>query len=193
MLAVEPSSIWILDVANQKPPQPSAMAVLLFNFADFGRPRLVKFLGLAATDREVQAPHNALIADDRVLEIDPGDRDPSHKERDAGPVVAGMLQKIAQTGPVIDTRCFDEGPISASGQTLALPATSTSSLPDPDDKTLAMVDISNFTTTKVVDKRPGRSGVEYKCEFGPLWLAARLVGTAQIRRVHIQAYENELV
>jgi hypothetical protein len=110
MLVVEPSSIWILDMANQKPPQPSTMVVLLFIFADFGRPRLVKILGLAATDRKVQAPHNALIADDRVLEIDRGEpsiRDPSHEERDAGPVVAGKLQKIAQTGPVIDTPCFD--------------------------------------------------------------------------------------
>jgi hypothetical protein len=108
MLVVEPSSVWILDMANQKPPQPSTMVVLLFIFADFGRP----------TDRKVQAPHNALIADDCVLEIDRGEpsiRDPSHEERDAGPVVAGKLQKIAQTGPVIDTRCLDEGPISASG------------------------------------------------------------------------------
>jgi hypothetical protein len=38
---------------------------------------------------------------------------------------------------------------------------------------LAMADILNFTTTKIVDKRPGRSGVEYKYEFGPLWLATR--------------------
>jgi len=35
-------------------------------------------------------------------------------------------------------------------------------LPDPGDGILAMGDISNFTTTKIVDKRPGRSGVEYK-------------------------------
>src|SRR5271156_6358518 len=80
-----------------------------------------------------------------------------------------------------------------SGQTFPPPIISASSLPNPGGGTLAMVDISNFTTTKIVDKRPGRSGVEYKCEFGPLWLAARLAGTAQVGHVHIQAHENELV
>jgi hypothetical protein len=77
-----------------------------------------------------------------------------------------------------------------SGQTLPPLIISASSLPNPGDNTLAMVDISNFTTTKIVDKRPGRSGVEYKCEFGPLWLAARLAGTAQVGHVHVQARET---
>jgi hypothetical protein len=80
-----------------------------------------------------------------------------------------------------------------SRQTLAPLITSDPSMPGPGDGTLAMADISNFTTTKIVDKRPGRSGVEYKCKFGPLWLAARLVGTAQMGHVYIQTYENELV
>jgi len=80
-----------------------------------------------------------------------------------------------------------------SKQALASSITLASSLPDPGDGTLAMADISNFTIMKIVDKRPERSGVEYKCEFRPLWLAACLAGTAQMGHVHIQAYENELV
>jgi hypothetical protein len=31
-----------------------------------------------------------------------------------------------------------------------------------------MVGISNFTTAKILDKRSDLSGVEYKCELGPL-------------------------
>jgi hypothetical protein len=41
---------------------------------------------------------------------------------------------------------------------------------------LAIVDISKLTTVKVLDKRSSSSGVEYKCEFEPLWLAADLAG-----------------
>ena len=37
------------------------------------------------------------------------------------------------------------------------------------------------------------SGVEYKCELEPLWLAADLVERAQMGRVHIRSYENGLV
>jgi hypothetical protein len=31
-----------------------------------------------------------------------------------------------------------------------------------------MVDISTFTTTKILDKRSSLCGVEYRCEFEPL-------------------------
>jgi hypothetical protein len=54
-----------------------------------------------------------------------------------------------------------------------------------------MVPISNFTTIKIMDKRPGPSGVEYKCEFEPTWLATDLVETAQMGSVCIRSYENE--
>lgn len=55
---------------------------------------------------------------------------------------------------------------------------SASSLLEPGSKALLMVDISNFTTSRIVDKRPESSAVEYKCEFKPIWLAADLVETA---------------
>jgi hypothetical protein len=37
---------------------------------------------------------------------------------------------------------------------------------------LAIVDISKLTTVKILDKRSSSSGVKYKCELEPLWLAA---------------------
>jgi hypothetical protein len=65
--------------------------------------------------------------------------------------------------------------------------------PDLDDQNLVIVDISNFTITKIVDKRPGPSGVEYKYEFQPLWWAAESAETAQMGHVRIRNYENGLV
>jgi hypothetical protein len=56
-----------------------------------------------------------------------------------------------------------------------------------------MVDISNFTAAKVLDERPSLSGVEYRCELEPLWLAADLVEKAKIGRVHIRKYKNGLI
>jgi hypothetical protein len=58
---------------------------------------------------------------------------------------------------------------------------------------LAVVDISKLTTVKVLDKRSSSSGVEYKCEFEPLWLAADLAERAQMGRNQIRKYENGLV
>ena len=74
------------------------------------------------------------------------------------------------------------------------PATATaSSLPDLCEKTLVRVNISDFTIAKVIDKRSGPSGVEYKCEFQPLWWAALSAEAAQMGCVHIRDYENKLV
>ena len=50
-----------------------------------------------------------------------------------------------------------------------------------------------LTTVKVLDKWSSSSGVEYKCEFEPLWLAADLAERAQMGRIHIRMYENGLV
>ena len=72
-------------------------------------------------------------------------------------------------------------------------AVSASSLSDVGEDGLVIVDISKLTTVKVLDKRSGLSGVEYKCEFGPLWLAADLAERVQMGRVHIRSYENGLV
>lgn len=70
---------------------------------------------------------------------------------------------------------------------------SASSLPDVGEDGLAIVDISKLITVKVLDKRSSSFGVEYKCDFEPLWLAADLAERAQMGRVHIRDYENGLV
>jgi hypothetical protein len=56
-----------------------------------------------------------------------------------------------------------------------------------------MVDISNFTAAKVLDERPSPSGVEYRCELKPLWLAAELMEKAKMGRVQIRNYKNGLI
>ena len=56
-----------------------------------------------------------------------------------------------------------------------------------------MVDISTFTTTKILDKRSSPCGVEYRCELEPLWLPADLVKEVQMGYVHIRSYEKGLV
>jgi hypothetical protein len=60
-------------------------------------------------------------------------------------------------------------------RTLALTIVSASSLPEGGP---VMVDISNFTAAKILNERPSPSGVEYRCELEPLWLAADLVEKA---------------
>jgi hypothetical protein len=55
------------------------------------------------------------------------------------------------------------------------------------------IDIFNFTAKKIIDQRQGSSGIEYKCEFEPLWLTADLVGKAKRGRVHMRRYENGLL
>jgi hypothetical protein len=56
-----------------------------------------------------------------------------------------------------------------------------------------MVDISTFTTTKILDKRSSLCGVEYRCEFEPLWLPTDLVKELQMGCVHVRSYEKGLV
>jgi hypothetical protein len=56
-----------------------------------------------------------------------------------------------------------------------------------------MVDISTFTTTKILDKRSSPCEVEYRCELEPLWLPADLVTEVQMGCVHVWSYEKALV
>jgi hypothetical protein len=123
-------------------------------------------------------------------------RDKPHHEHNAGSVEAEPLQRADQTEPIVGIDGSDEAPPSiaeSSEQTLALLTAPSSSLPDLGEGGPAIVDISKFTTVTIVDKRSSSSGVEYKCEFEPLWLAADLVEKAQMGRVHIRSYENGLV
>jgi hypothetical protein len=40
----------------------------------------------------------------------------------------------------------------------------------------------NISTMKILDKQSNMSGVEYECEFEPLWLVADLVHKARMGR-----------
>jgi hypothetical protein len=101
-----------------------------------------------------------------------------------------------RTETILNTSGSDEAPPSiaeSSEQTPSLVAASASSLPDLGEGGLAVVDISKFTAVKILDKRSSPSGVEYRCEFEPLWLAPNLAKKAQTGAVQIKAYEKGLV
>jgi hypothetical protein len=57
----------------------------------------------------------------------------------------------------------------------------------------AIVDMSNLTTTKIIDKRLGKSGdVQYKCDLMALWMSGQLVEETKKGRDRIQSYENRI-
>jgi hypothetical protein len=133
------------------------------------------------------------------LEVDKGNsfiHDILHNEHDAGSLETDMMQRIDQNGSIASTIDSDEAYLSipeSSKQTLALMTVSASSLLDVTKDGLATVDISKLMTAKVLDKRSSSSGVTYKCELEPLWLAADLVERMQMGHVHIRSYENGLI
>ena len=90
-------------------------------------------------------------------------------------------ERLDQTDSSIITGSSNDSPIPVvefSGQTCDCVASSMANL---SDGTLAIADISNFKTTKIVDKRLGPSGVKYKCEFDVL--VGRLVEPAKMGRI----------
>jgi len=120
----------------------------------------------------------------------------ANNEHDTGSVGTESLQKADQTKPIVNTNGSNEAPPSiaeTSEQTLALLTASASSLSDLGEGGPVIADISKFTTVKIPDKRSSPSGVEYKCELEPLWMAADLVERAQMGRVRIRSYENGLI
>jgi hypothetical protein len=136
---------------------------------------------------------------DTALEVDVASsslRDRSYNEHDMGSTETDNLQRANQTELVVNTNVSVEPPLStaeSSGQTLALTTVSVSSLPDLGDGGPVMADISNFTAAKILGERSSPSGVEYRCELEPLWLAADLVEKAKMGRVHIRNYKNGLI
>ena len=108
----------------------------------------------------------------------------------------GNLQSANQTEPVVNTNISDEPPLSIAesvGQTLASVAVSASSLLNLGEDDPVMIDISYFTTAKILDKRSSPFGVEYRCELEPLWLPAELVKEVPIEGACVRNYENGLV
>jgi len=128
-------------------------------------------------------------------EVDQGS---SLNEYDTDSVETDNLQSTDQTEPIASTYSSGETHLSIarpSEQILALITVSASNLSDAGEDGPARIDVSKLTTVKVLDKRSSLSGVgvEYKCEFEPLWLAADLAERVQMGGVHIQSYENGLV
>jgi hypothetical protein len=140
-----------------------------------------------------------MVAGGSDSEVDRGSsfiRNRLHNEYETGSAETDNLPNTDQTDPTTSTNSSGEAHLSIarfSEQTLALMTVSASSLSDVDKDGLTIVDISKLTTVKVLDKRSSSSGVEYKCELEPLWLAADLAERAQMGRVHIRSYENGLV
>jgi len=98
-------------------------------------------------------------------------------------VETNNLQRPGQSEPVVNSHNSGEAPLStadSSGQTLALITVSASSLPNHNEAGPMTVNISNFTTTNILGKRPSPSGVDYWCELGPLWLSSDLVREMQM-------------
>jgi hypothetical protein len=72
------------------------------------------------------------------------------------------LQRANQTELIVNTYNSDEAPLSiaeSSGQILAPTTVSASSLPDLGDDGPVVVDISNFTAAKILNKRPSPFGI----------------------------------
>jgi hypothetical protein len=140
-----------------------------------------------------------MVAGDAVLESNVASsslRGRSYNEHDTGFIKADDLQGASRTAPVINTPVFYEAPLSTAesfGQTLALITVSASSLLNIDEDDPAIIDISCFTTAKILDKRSSPFRVEYKCELGPVWLSSVMVKEIPMRGVRIQSYKNGLI
>jgi hypothetical protein len=134
---------------------------------------------------------------DTALEVDVAGSslcDRPYNEHDIGSAQTDKLQRANQIELTVDTS--GEAPLSLAespGQILAPTTVSASSLPDLDDDGPVVVDISNFTAAKILDKRLSLFGFEYRCELEPLWLTADLVENVKMGRVHIRSYENSLI
>jgi hypothetical protein len=109
---------------------------------------------------------------DAALKVDEASsslRDRPHNEHDIGSVKTDKLQRPNQTVTV-----------SALG------------LPDLGEGDPIMINISYFTTAKILDKRWSPSGVEYKCQLDPPWLAADLVEEMPMGGVRVRSTRMDL-
>jgi hypothetical protein len=141
-----------------------------------------------------------VVAGDAALEVDGASsslRDRPHNEHNMGSVETDKIQGARRTASVVNTSVFDEAPLSiaeSSGQTLAsVSVSSLPNLPDIGEDDPVMIDISYFTTARILDKRSSPFGVEYRCELEPLWLPAELVKEVPMGGVRVRSYENGLI
>jgi hypothetical protein len=121
-----------------------------------------------------------------------------HNEHDTGSMEMDDPRGAGQDAPVVTISVFGEAPLSIAECSPETPALltvtlSASNLRKIGENDLGMVGISNFTTTKILDKRSSPCGIEYRCQLEPLWLPADLVKKVQMGRVHVRNYEKGLV
>jgi hypothetical protein len=110
----------------------------------------------------------------------------SRNEYDTGSTETDNLQSTDETESIASAYGSGEIHLSIarpSEQILALITVSASSLSDAGEDGPVIIDVSKLTTVKILDKRLSSSGVEYKCELEPLWLAADMAERAQMGRV----------
>jgi hypothetical protein len=108
-----------------------------------------------------------------------------------GSVKTDKRQRSNRTEPAVNTSDSNKPPLSiaeSSGQSLA--SATVSSLTDLGEGDPIMVNISYFTTAKILDRRSSPFGVEYRCELEPLWLPAELVKEVPMGGVRVRSYEN---
>src|SRR5450755_1766214 len=114
-----------------------------------------------------------MIVGDTSLEVDRTGsfvRDGPHSEHDIGSVKTNSLQRADRTDPVVNTDDSDGAffPIAEPSEQILAPITvSALSSPNMGEDGPVMVNISNFTTAHILDKRSSPFGVEYRCELGP--------------------------
>ena len=109
-------------------------------------------------------------------------RDRPYNEHDTGPVEKDGPQKAAQAAPVVNISVFGEAPLSIAECSRETSASNLCRIGEDDPVT---VEISKFTTTKILGKRSSPCGVEYRCQLEPLWLPIDLVEEVQMGRVHV--------
>jgi hypothetical protein len=97
------------------------------------------------------------------------------------------LQRADQIESIVNTKDSDEARLSVAeslAQTFAPMAVPPSNLPNVGEDGLAIVEVSTLTTAEILDKRSSPSGVEYKSELEPLWMAADLVERVRRERTY---------
>jgi hypothetical protein len=175
----------------------ATMAVIPVTFTDVESTETDNVLGANDNDREIQASHGVTaIAANLSLHIndaEPSVPETSYEGRGTGPLEAAEQQGTNRTYSAFNTDCSDEflnSLAESSGRTPASTTASALSSPTLVDGNRAIADMANITITKIIDKRIGSSGFQYKCELKPVWVPVNLVENAQMGPVCIRSYEK---
>jgi hypothetical protein len=163
----------------------ATMVVIPFTFADVEATETDNVLGANDNDR---SPH--------INDAEPSVPETSYEGRDTAALEAAEQQGTNRTYSAFDTGCSDEflnSLAESSGRTPASTTAPALSSPTLDGGKRAISDMANITITKIIDKRIGSSGIQYKCELKSVWVPVNLVKNAQMGSVCIRSCENGLI